>query len=125
MPVSGTIFGKVNGEVRPRVIDGLREKQTVSARMQISHLSLAAALVLASAGALQAADNPPKPASHHIRATIYPQRVDPWRSTSDCAPFWYWDVSFGEHWIPTAMGYAVRPYGFVHWSCARNGGWRD
>ncbi len=92
--------------------------------MQLSHLFLAGALVLASAGA-QAADYSLNPARHHVRAAIYPQRVNGWRSGGDCAPAWYWDVSFGEHWIPTAMGYAVRPYGFEHWSCARNGGWRD
>ncbi len=95
--------------------------------MQLSHLSLAAALVLASAGALRAADYPLNTAHHHSRAhsTIYPQLVDRWRSGGDCASPWYWDLSFGEYWIPTAMGYVVRPYGFKHWSCARNGGWRD
>ncbi len=94
--------------------------------MQLSHLFFAGAFVLASAGA-QAADYPLNPAHHHARihSTIYPQRVDRWWTGSDCAPPWYWDVSFGEHWIPTAMGYAVRSYGFEHWSCARNGGWRD
>ena len=101
--------------------------------MQLRHLSLAAGILLTSAGAVAAAhastsDYSARHLRHHRHRThvVIQRDVYGWQNGFGAGPGGYpaHSVPLAAYPAPSGIGIVFRPFGWQRWTDRREGGWR-